>query len=328
MNDSTIDLLADSAIGELAAFAFDWVPEAVVRSTSRQRLVKASSYLRDKGAAEEAIHSLGLVRVQAEDLLSTEFDLGDLCALCSVRFLGGDPSRCFIEVNGLALGAPDSRLLTMLVEEAARRYSILRPFGLRLWHSPESDLARLLKGAEAVADYLIYAAAAREVRLHDTPDSALEVVPATNLDWYSQYRSEYDHLTNDQPELKGLVFPEESSDLQLSLAEGLCAVVILDGLLSGIIAAQRSVQCDLACVKIVERVLFKSARNRRLSAAALEKFATLSSVRPSDVLSGSVHVLNERSRRSAERAGRRCIQMSSFVPLEPDRRRTLSYLRP
>ena len=281
----------------------------------RTRILTALNNVIDVDAADRAIANLHLDHLIAHDVMSAIIETQSQVALCSVRFLNGDTSRCFIELEALVSEAVDPQKLRMLLHEINRRYASLAPFAVRFAHAPDTKLSYALSKIAHDVDQLVLMApigrVAREIL--ESSGGKLELRKARDVAWYRDYRDQYNLFHETSPVLRNLVAPEPESALQRSVDQGLCYLSYLDNRWVGVIAGDHGVLADYPCVKLIERMNFSEVRGRGLASSALQSYAGAIAIDYDTLLGGSISPLNEPSLRSAESVGRRCVRRYTFA---------------
>jgi len=245
-------------------------------------------------------------RFEAEtlDYAHRRFEVGSQAALGGIRFLGGDPTRPFVDVFAWS-GSLDVRELSHAV---ATNWAAFSPFALRLIAVPDWRVDG------AYRDQSIHAARVGDmagdpgpVSLRSTEDidAALTLVEEK----FASFRA-------DDPGLAAAVYPANRELLSDSLATGTLHEILVDGEVAGLIATEAGNLEFIESFIVTEEVVLDRFNGRGVAAAAQAALARELAMRdPAATLSGTIDGRNHASRKSAERAGRPVVFEYFFVDL-------------
>ena len=224
-----------------------------------------------------------------------------------IRFYAQDITRPFVEV--IAHDFDDMKELAQLV---SREWRTFAPQRLRLLVMPGAFLP-----ATADLDMSIYAARygdlsppPQQVQLgaFDNPDQAMTLI-----------QNRYDVMARDNPTMRCHVSPIPSDALtQMWESEQVHRIATNEQAVVGLIAAAPGQIGWIAGDEIIEEIVAVCHSGHGYAAAAQYALSRHHTNRPDTYLIGTIHSLNVASRRSAERAGRKCILNYMFLPLETE----------
>ena len=254
---------------------------------------------------------------EVEDYLPRLIPVGHDEVLAGVRFRGGLPSGCFVELYVATTPLSAGGLLRDVTRAVAAQWKMFRPRSLRIYHPhelPRSEIGRL-KSVEV--DHIVYAAPIGEVRKAtlEPRDARYVLTAPVAIDFYDEYVSAYDSYHDEHPELRGLVLPETENLLEELRKANLLRIVTLDGIWQGVMAARPEVDHGMQGFLIVENCLGPSARQRGLSASLLKEFISGLPAPDDSIVFGTIDPRNVASTRTARRIGRQAVMWATFVGL-------------
>ncbi|MGH6815972.1 MAG: hypothetical protein ACREC6_09720 [Hyphomicrobiaceae bacterium] len=175
-----------------------------------------------------------------------------------------------------------------------------KPRSVLFFHSAHVPLNAPTTGID---DYLL-AAPARTVaeRPRAVGFERVALRRSTSLEFYPRYKAVYEAVFAERPVLCGEVRVETKKSLADCLAAGFLFEIFVDDEWAGVMAADRRTIAGVHGIYIVEIVLTKEMRGRRLGAAVHQRFAAEAA--PADVILGTISAKNPWSRQTALRAGR------------------------
>ncbi len=158
----------------------------------------------------------------------------------------------------------------------------------------------------AVIPYKRHLAAPAAEILAATPKHADDVVirKADDLAFYDDYSQMYDDFHADVPDLVDHVRKESPDDLRGFQAEGVVALVNIDGILAGVMAATPACEHGLRGWMMKERIFSRQYRGGGYGPAALWAFLRMLPLEPDDFFWGTIVPDNHASLKSALRLGR------------------------
>ncbi len=244
---------------------------------------------------------------QPESMLNSWHPAGDLTAMFSMRFEGGDPTKPFVDATPMTR-SPQPGDLPALAATARELYGMHNPRYLRLW-SADSELP----GTQPDRRFL--AAPIRELRPTDVP-AGLQLKPTSTVDHYTEAEQAYADVDADHPHHVEEASIQDREDLQEAADEGLLFDVTVHDEWAGYAAAIIKPEDSLGLPAYVVRDLILTKKHRgnaygphlsRLLAAALPN--------PNNILIGTIHAANQGARTAALRAGRHEIGAWFQLPL-------------
>ena len=306
-----IDVLAEVADAGLHPLVHSWRARADRLAALREELawsVEVAS--RDMDYARDfAVHQPAS-GAPPERFLDRWLAAGrDLSVMCGPRYRGRDPDLPFVDVIGSdrVIGFEDLPALRAL---ARREFAEFRPGYVRLW---TADPVGTWPGTGA--DNRLVAAPFGELRARAVP-SGLTVRPATDLAFVDRYeRIHRDHVAR-QPSHARHSQVEEIEDLQRWLEAGTLFEVFVDGHWSGVLAGEPRVVHGTRGATVVEILLDDPVRGRGYGKHLSALLAQNLTLPDDEILSGTIHVDNTPSMRSALGAGRVDVGGDVIVPLD------------
>ena len=224
-----------------------------------------------------------------------------------IRFYGQDITRPFVEVI-----AHDFDDMTELAQVVSSEWRTFAPQRLRLLAMPGASLP-----ATADLDMSVYAARydrlsppPQEVQLgvFDYPDQAMTLI-----------QNRYDVMTRDNPTMRRHVCPIPSDTLiQMWEAEQVHRISANGQDVVGLIATAPGQIGWITGDEIIEEVVAVCHSGHGYAAAAQYALSHHHTNIPETYIIGTIDSLNVASRRSAARAGRKCILNYVFLPLETE----------
>ncbi|MFK4082496.1 GNAT family N-acetyltransferase [Kribbella sp. NPDC020789] len=243
----------------------------------------------------------------AESMLNYWLPAGDLHAMFSMRFEGGDPAKPFVDATAMTR-SPHPDDFRALTATALDVYGMHHPRYLRLWTA-----APALPGTSPDRRFL--AAPIRELRPTDVPPG-LELEQAASADHYAEAQQAYDDVDADHPHHVEEAAIQDREDLEEAAETGLLFDVTVHGEWAGYAAAVIKPEDALGLPAYVVRDLLLTKKHRgngygrhlsRLLAAALPD--------PTQILIGTIHSANQGARTAALQAGRHDIGGWVQLPL-------------
>jgi len=244
---------------------------------------------------------------QPESMLNYWHPAGDLTAMFSMRFEGGDPTKPFVDATAMTR-SPQPGDLPALAATARELYGVHNPRYLRLW-SADTELP----GTEPDRRFL--AAPISELRPTDVP-SGLQLEQTATVDHYAEAQQAYADVDAAHPHHVEEASIQDLEDLQEAADEGLLFDVVVHGEWAGYAAAVIKPEDSLGLPAYVVRDLLLTSKHRgnsygphlsRLLAAALPD--------QNRILIGTIHAANQGARTAALRARRHEIGAWFQLPL-------------
>ena len=314
MTSSLLPTAHDLARMSLAAqhpLGLDWCPEAVRLEGLQGEHAFDLQLATDTELAQGRAERMALGHPAGDYLNRWLSVTGDLQAMLSIRFEGGDPERPFVDVSVssrplVATDVPD------LLRAARQTYAAFQAPRLRLW----SALAVAEAGSafpHARPDMRVLAAPLVSLRDREVP-AGLSLVPTRDHSHYDDAVAAYaavDAAYPDHPRQAKILSTE---DLQDTIDAGTMFDVLWQGQWSGYAGTLPETQLGLPAQVVQELLLAPHARGQGLGAALS---TLLARHLPDDgrVLSGTIHIQNQGSLQAATRAGRHDTGGWWFLPL-------------
>ena len=240
-----------------------------------------------------------------------------LTIMVGIRFLGGDTSRPFIEIERRSrpLTGPDD-----LRSVRERLRSELEVFGaprLRLFLTPREEklLARL--DSEPDLRWVVgHVAHLRSRPLPPSPASIIALRAPSDLAFYPRYESAHAEASRGfTPLMRASVRLESRETLAKCRDEGALFEILIDGEWAGIIAATRKNGLGLPGFEVAEEILTARFRGRGLAKAVQRQFITQLPAKDDDFLCGTILAENRPSLRTALGVGRTDLGGFHFIDL-------------
>jgi hypothetical protein len=243
-----------------------------------------------------------------ESMLNHWLPSGDLHAMFSMRFEGGDTTKPFVDATPMTR-SPQPEDLPALKASALEIYGMHHPRYLRLWSAdPE------LPGTEPDRRFL--AAPIHELRPTDVP-AGLELRPATTVDHYDEARQAYDDVDADHPHHVEESTVQDREDLQEAADEGLLFDITVHDEWAGYAAAIVKPEDSLGLPAYVVREIILSKKHRGNGYGRhLSHLLAQSLPEPTHILIGTIHAANRGARTAALQAGRHEIGAWLQLPLD------------
>lgn len=228
--------------------------------------------------------------------------------LTGIRFRGLDRARPFVDVVWQEQPFSDALDMARALDAVCEAYRVFEPRHARFalsahlpaqpadWPGVSPDRQQL------VAPLRVIAQGSGVPHLE-----RVAVVPASVSERYERYSDEYARLHQRWPAIRGAADPESRETLSEAEALGLLFEIRVDDELAGIYALQASA-FGLPHYEVLEILLYEGQRGRGLAPAAHVAACRHMTTRSSGLLMGSIGAINEPSRRTAERAGRRMLK--------------------
>ncbi|MFD2082683.1 hypothetical protein SAMN05421678_111131 [Actinopolymorpha cephalotaxi] len=228
---------------------------------------------------------------------------GDLAAMMSMRYEGGDPRLPFVDAT--VTSRPfTARDLPALAKAGAEAYPALRPRYLRLWSArPVGWFA----GTGSDRRFLAGPVAALRAGFERTPPTELTLTPATTLEHYEDAERAYADVDVNHPLHPTQATIADREALAETLAAGMLFDVRVGADWAGYVAVTTTATGDtlgMPAYVVQELVLARRFRGRGFGPHLT---TLLARALPDDgrrVLVGTVHSGNRGAREAAERAGR------------------------
>ncbi|MEV6281168.1 GNAT family N-acetyltransferase [Kribbella sp. NPDC051770] len=233
----------------------------------------------------------------AELLLNRWTPVGDLHAMLSMRYEGGDAVKPFVDATPLtrAVRAAD---LVPLATAARAAYGVLGPRYLRLW---SSEPLNAFEGTHVDRRFL--AAPTESLRGREIPPE-LSFAPAANLDNYPRAVAAYAAIDAAHPDHPDQAKIETAEDLAESVAAGLLYDVLVDNEWAGYVGAHVNDETLGLPAYVVQEFILDPAYRGRGYGRYLP--ALLAEALPDDrpILLGVIHADNRSALEAANASGR------------------------
>ncbi|MGC4944212.1 GNAT family N-acetyltransferase [Kribbella sp. DT2] len=301
---------------ELAAYSLaaqhpvtrTWVADDV------RRVLLAEQHALDVELATD----LGIATVRAERfapghppelLLNRWTPVGDLHAMLSMRYEGGDATKPFVDATPLTrpVGAGD---LQALAEAARREYGVLEPRYVRLWsaapigHFPGTGV-----------DRRFMAGLVSELRSHLTSPPELRFAPAKDLANYPRAVAAYEAIDRAHPGHPDQAKIEPAENLAESVEAGLLFDVLVDGEWAGYVCAFVNEETLGMPAYVVRELILDPAYRGRGYGRYLPTLLTEALPDERPILLGVIHANNRSALEAAKASGRIDIGGWFQVPL-------------
>ncbi len=230
----------------------------------------------------------------------------DLHAMLSIRFLGLDVTKPFVDVS--VTSRPVTRADLPALADAARVYAPFHPPRLRFWSAaPMGDWADL------DPDRRVLAAPVGELRGHPVPDDLI-LTPTADASRHADAQAAYDAVDAAHPHHPHEARLLSAEDLQECIDAGTMFDVHWRGAWAGYAGTLAHPQLGLDAQVVQELLLAPHARAHGLG-AALSTLLARHLPDPAQVLSGTIHGRNRGALNAAARAGRHDVGGWWWVPL-------------
>jgi hypothetical protein len=237
--------------------------------------------------------------------------------LTGIRFRGLDRSWPFVDVVWQDEPFSDAAVMKRTLDAVCEAYHVFEPRHVRFtlsthlpaqpadWPGVSCDRQQLVAPLRVVAQGTGVPHLAR-----------VAVVPAAVSALYERYSDEYARLHQRWPAIKSVADTESRETLSAAEALGLLFEIRVDDELAGVYALQASA-LGLPHYEVLEILLYDGQRGRGLAPAAHVAACRHMVPRSNGLLVGSIGAINQPSRRTAERAGRRVLKCSyMYDPLQ------------
>lgn len=233
-----------------------------------------------------------------ELLLNRWTPVGELNAMLSMRYEGGDPAKPFVDATPLsrAVGADD---LQPLAEAARAAYGVLGPRYLRLWSAePIGHFGGTL------VDRRFLAGKVEELRNQLKVPGELRFAPTTTMDNYPRAVAAYEAVDQAHPDHPDQARIETAEDLAESIDAGLLFDVLVDGEWAGYVGAHVNDETLGLPAYVVQEFILDPAYRGRGYGRYLP--ALLARALPDDkpILLGVIHANNRSALEAAKASGR------------------------
>lgn len=228
--------------------------------------------------------------------------------LTGIRFRGLDRARPFVDIAWQEEPFTDAAVTARTLDAVHRTYRVFQPQQVRFTlstHLPAQpdDWPRVSRDRlQLVAPIALIAQGKGVPHLE-----RVSLVHATVSDLYPRYSDEYARLHQRWPAVKDVADAESRETLSAAADRGLLFTIHVDGALAGVYALQQSA-LGAPHHEVLEILLYESHRGQGLAPAAHVAACRHMAPRSSGLLVGSIGAINQPSRRTAERAGRRMIK--------------------
>jgi GNAT superfamily N-acetyltransferase len=233
-----------------------------------------------------------------ELLLNRWTPVGDLHAMLSMRYEGGDATKPFVDATPLsrAVGAED---LQALAEAAREAYGVLKPRYLRLWSAAPID-----HFPGTGVDRRFMAGLVSELRNHLKVPAELRFAPAKDLANYPRAVAAYEAVDRAHPDHPDQAKIQTAEDLAESVDAGLLFDVLVGGEWAGYVCAfVKDETLGMPAYVVRELILDPAYRGRGYGRYLPTLLANaLPDDRP--ILLGVIHAGNRSALEAAKASGR------------------------
>ena len=240
-----------------------------------------------------------------------------LTIMIGIRFLGGDTSQPFIEIErrSRALTGPED-----LRSVRDRLRSELEVFGaprLRLFLIPEEEKLLTRLDSEPDLRWVIgHVAHLRSRPLPPSPASTITLRAPSDLAFYPRYESAHAEVSRGfTPHMRASVRLESREMLARCRDDGALFEILIDGEWAGIIAASRGSGLGLPGFVIAEEILAAPFRGPGLAKPVQREFIAQLPAKEDDFLIGMILAENLPSLRTALGVGRTDLAGFHFIDL-------------
>ncbi|WP_432939304.1 GNAT family N-acetyltransferase [Kribbella sp. CA-253562] len=290
---------------ELAAYSLpaqhpvtrSWIPDDVRLELLAQQHELDVALATDLGIAAQRAERFAPGH-PPELLLSRWTPVGDLHAMLSMRYEGGDPAKPFVDATPLsrAVRVEDLEALASAARDA---YGVLGPRYLRLW---SAEAIGFFAGTSPDRRFL--AAPIETLRRRSAVPAELSFAPATHLDNYPRAAAAYAAIDRAHPDHPDQARIETAEDLAESIAAGLLFDVLVDGAWAGYVGAHVNDETLGMPAYVVQEFVLDPAYRGRGYGRHLP--ALLAKALPDDkpILLGVIHAANRAALDAALASGR------------------------
>ncbi|GHG18421.1 hypothetical protein [Deinococcus indicus] len=230
----------------------------------------------------------------------------DLHAMLSIRFLGLDVTKPFVDVS--VTSRPVTRADLPALSDAARVYAAFHPPRLRFWSA-----APMTDWPDLDPDRRVLAAPVGDLRGYPVPDD-LTLTPTRDTSRHADAQAAYDAVDAAHPHHPHEARLLSAEDLQECIDAGTMFDVHWRGEWAGYAGTLAHPQVGLDAQVVQELLLAPHARGHGLG-AALSTLLARHLPDPAQVLSGTIHGRNRGALNAAARAGRRDVGGWWWAPL-------------
>lgn len=244
-----------------------------------------------------------------ELLLNRWTPVGDLHAMLSMRYEGGDATKPFVDATPLSRAVREEDL-QQLAAAAQQAYGVLEPRYLRLWSAQPIGH---FQGTGV--DRRFMAGLVTDLRNHLKVPAELTFARATNLDNYPRAVAAYAAIDRAHPDHPDQARIETAEDLAESIEAGLLYDVLVDGEWAGYVGAHVNDETLGLPAYVVQEFILDPAYRGRGYGRYLP--ALLAQALPDDkpILLGVIHAGNRSALEAAKASGRIDIGGWFQVPL-------------
>ncbi|GAA1543579.1 GNAT family N-acetyltransferase [Kribbella lupini] len=233
-----------------------------------------------------------------ELLLNRWTAVGDLHAMLSMRYEGGDAAKPFVDATPLSRAVRTDDL-PALAQAATAAYGVLKPRYVRLWSA-----APIGQFPKTGVDRRFMAGLVSELRNHLKVPAELTFAQATNLDNYPRAVAAYEAIDQAHPNHPDQARIETAEDLAESIEAGLLYDVLVDGQWAGYVGAHVNDETLGLPAYVVQEFILDPAYRGRGYGRYLP--ALLANALPDDrpILLGVIHADNRSALEAAKASGR------------------------
>lgn len=276
-------------------------------------ILKELEALLDLSKIENLINwhkSLNLPNVTVENLQEKIIETNTGKVLIGIRFLGMDINKPFVSVWSSFDIEND---LENIIKNAKKEFAIFKPKFIRFWMKPNSILSNKyhqFKEQSFYAESIVNICNSKLPLNYETV--SLEKI--NDLNFYTWYKELYDEFHKENPDLEFLVTTNNQEAFESCIKENLIYFIIHNNKKIGLIAANEDTFLGEKSIYIIEIVLQKEFKGKKLATAAQRKFIELVQ-KDYKYIWGQISAKNIPSSKNALRVGRKIISTEILLPI-------------
>jgi len=295
----------------------EWQEEKWIKERLRESVQRSFALLDNPDFGQQFYKGCQVAGTQATDYDYQCWELSDGGKIItSIRFLGGDLSKPFVELVCRNFHVQSLKYLQSLANEVYEHHKIFKPKHLRLFDG-KGIFPDTKEGIEYDLHYV--AAPIEAIRQLPVPER-YEEVQLTSPDsmdvLYERYTKIFNQLLAEKPEYEQMIGLESKEDLAKLLAEKTLFSIEIDGQWAGLIAAERRQEQYLRGFCVIEELLEQSWRGQGFGAALQRHMIERLPVQANDLIYGTIDDKNVPSLKTAFRVGRKSIGKYVFCKMK------------
>jgi hypothetical protein len=295
-----------------------WISQEVLHKYIKKEIELNFLHLKDYKRAEAFKSFIPIKDASVEDYLPKliEFNTKEF-VIFGIRFRKGLKSEPFVELYAYNVNLEEKDNLNRLVNLVADTFSKFKPKWLRVNDTNCGLYQKFNTEIKCEIDNYIFASPLINIRNISliTNDSNYNLETPKSIYFYERYLEAYESCLDENPFLRGIIFPETKETLQEHLKKKTLKIVTHKGNWQGVIAARHSCFYGATSFLIVENCLAKEIRQMNKSSALLKEFVSGLSNNDEAIIYGTISPLNIPSIKTAKRIGRQKIMESILFQL-------------